>query len=98
MMYTPARKTLGETIRRWREARGISQAEVARLMGYGTSQFISNWERGVSYPPISAAGKLAGVLKISHRTLVYMVFRCKQSDLVHEQKEVLKKLKAGKLS
>jgi len=44
---------------------GLSQKDVAEKMGYSTSQFISNWERGVSQPPLHAIRKLANFYKIN---------------------------------
>ncbi len=38
---------------------GLSQKEVATKLGYSTSQFISNWERGISQPPIHTLRTLA---------------------------------------
>ena len=38
---------------------GLSQKDVATKLGYSTSQFISNWERGISQPPIHTLRTLA---------------------------------------
>ncbi len=42
-----------------RVSAGLSQREVADKMGYSTPQFVSNWERGISHPPIAQLKKLA---------------------------------------
>lgn len=42
---------IGKVIRSNRKARGISQVELGKHLGY-SSQFIANWERGVSNPPL----------------------------------------------
>lgn len=44
--------SLGKLLKKGREAKGVTQAEVARRYNYQTAQFISNWERGQSFPPI----------------------------------------------
>lgn len=44
---------------------GVSQMDVATRLGYSTAQFISNWERGVSTPPIETLGILANMYKVS---------------------------------
>lgn len=44
---------------------GLSQKDVAEKLGYSTSQFISNWERGVSQPPLHTLRKLSNLYKIS---------------------------------
>ena len=51
--------------KKYREAAELSQSEVAKRMGYSTPQFISNWERGVSTPPVKDIVKLAGIYKVS---------------------------------
>lgn len=48
-----------------RIAAGLSQRDVSEKLGYTTSQFISNWERGLSTPPIKVAKKLATLYKLS---------------------------------
>lgn len=51
-------------LKRLREKAGLSQSEVAEAMGYESGQFISNWERGISHPPIKDIRKLAKIYKI----------------------------------
>lgn len=35
-----------------RTCAGLSQWDVAKKLGYSSPQFVSNWERGLSDPPI----------------------------------------------
>ena len=44
---------------------GLSQKDVALKLGYSTSQFISNWERGISQPPLATLRKIAELYKVS---------------------------------
>lgn len=44
---------------------GLSQKDVATKLGYSTSQFISNWERGISQPPINILRTLADMYHVS---------------------------------
>lgn len=62
-------KTLGEYLKAKRLAAGLSQGDVAQKFGYSTPQFISNWERGESNPPISDIKKLAALYKIDAEEL-----------------------------
>ena len=39
--------------------------EIAEKLGYSTSQFISNWERGISQPPLNTLRKIAELYKIN---------------------------------
>ncbi|MEK2645275.1 helix-turn-helix domain-containing protein [Bdellovibrio sp. BCCA] len=56
---------LGEFLKEKRMKAGLSQGDVADKLGYSTPQFISNWERGVSMPPINTLKKLGQLYKIS---------------------------------
>lgn len=49
---------------------GLSQAEVASILKYSTPQFISNWERGVSSPPLDKLGQLIELYRISRDELI----------------------------
>ncbi len=64
---------VGKFIRSKRERVGLSQAEIAKRMGYGTPQFVSNWERGVSLPPVSSIKKLAALLDVSAEGLFELI-------------------------
>jgi transcriptional regulator with XRE-family HTH domain len=48
-----------------REKVGLTQADVARSLGYSTAQFVSNWERGLSYPPLKSLRTLAKIYKVN---------------------------------
>ena len=56
--------TSGKFLKQARTSQGLSQKDVANKLGYKSAQFISNWERGVSYPPISVLQKLADIFRI----------------------------------
>jgi len=56
---------LADFLKQKRVAAGLSQRDVADKLGYSTPQFISNWERGVSHPPINALKKLGELYKVS---------------------------------
>jgi transcriptional regulator with XRE-family HTH domain len=56
---------LADFLKEKRVAASLSQRDVADKLGYSTPQFISNWERGVSHPPINAIKKLGELYKVS---------------------------------
>lgn len=56
---------LGDFLKEKRQNAGLSQGDVSKKLGYGTPQFISNWERGISSPPINALKKIASLYNIS---------------------------------
>lgn len=49
----------GEKLRAMRQNAKKSQADVRDAMGYGSVQFISNWERNLCMPPVKAIKKLS---------------------------------------
>lgn len=50
-----------EKLKKLRIEAGLSQRDVANKLGYSTPQFISNWERGISRPPVSALGTISSL-------------------------------------
>lgn len=62
---------LAKFLRSSREAKALSQADVAKELGYSSPQFVSNWERGISSPPMDAIFKLAKIFDV-------------QADLIYE--------------
>jgi transcriptional regulator with XRE-family HTH domain len=56
---------LSDFLKTKRISAGLSQKDVADRLGYSTPQFISNWERGVSQPPIAILKKLGEIYKVS---------------------------------
>lgn len=44
---------------------GLSQGAVAKKLGYTSPQFVSNWERGLSQPPVATLRKIAQIYNIS---------------------------------
>ena len=76
-----------------RESAGLSQADVADKLGYISGQFISNWERGVSFPPIKAIPKLAKIYKTDRE---YLFKTLRDAMLVHECDKINKAWKRVK--
>jgi transcriptional regulator with XRE-family HTH domain len=55
---------LADFLREKRIESGLSQMVVAKTLSYSTAQFVSNWERGLSSPPISTLRKLCEIYHI----------------------------------
>ena len=60
---------IGEELKKLRIKSGLKQKEVAKQLGYSTPQFISNWERGISSPPVKTIKQLAHIYKTSPEKL-----------------------------
>lgn len=60
---------LSEFLKEKRTLVGLTQGQVAKELGYSTAQFVSNWERGVSSPPLNALRKLAQMYKVDEEEM-----------------------------
>jgi transcriptional regulator with XRE-family HTH domain len=69
LMTLDRRKRLGIFLAKARKAAKLSQRDAAVSLGYSSTQFISNWERGLSSPPISSLHALAKIYEISAERL-----------------------------
>lgn len=56
--------SVGKMLKKRRIELGIQQMDIAKKLGYGSAQFISNWERGISNPPPKVIKRLAKILEI----------------------------------
>lgn len=54
-----------------REMRGYSQSEAAKLIGISTDT-LSNYERGKSYPDIPVLRKIEEVYNINYNQLIFL--------------------------
>jgi transcriptional regulator with XRE-family HTH domain len=57
--------SLEKFLKEKREQAGLSQKQVADKLGYTTPQFVSNWERGVSSPPLKTLKKIGEMYHVS---------------------------------
>lgn len=78
-MYTE----MGMELKKLRIRAGLKQKDVAKELGYSSPQFISNWERGISSPPVKTIKRLASLYKASPDKL----FRKLQNAVVQSMRE-----------
>lgn len=64
---------LGEYLLKQRKAAGLTQKELSETLGYSSAQFISNFERGITAPPLSKMDKIVKTLKIKQGDLDSLV-------------------------
>lgn len=91
------RLTIGKLLREARAKVGLSQVYIARQLGYSSPQFISNWERGISLPPLNNLTKLVSLLEIvpdelieameSYQEAVMKLHRMKLVSLFQKRKK-----------
>lgn len=62
-------KPLKDLLKDARAEAGYTQKQIADKFGYDSAQFVSNWERGVSSPPLKTLKKLAALYHIDATVL-----------------------------
>jgi transcriptional regulator with XRE-family HTH domain len=87
---TPTLHTkLGALVRAAREKRNMTQLELSQRLGYGSMQFVSLFERGLSKIPPATLGKLIVLLQLNEKQIVSMLLEEHEAQLMAE-------IKAGK--
>lgn len=67
-------KSLGEILKEARELKGMTQYEVAKKLRYGSAQFVSNWERDISEPPLKDLKRLCRWYEIDLHMVKLMMY------------------------
>lgn len=63
-----ALQNLGEVLRLARRSRGLTQTDLARMIGVNSGQLISDWERGYGpRPPVAQLKKVISCLGLPER-------------------------------
>ena len=83
------RSTVGALIKLARTKAGLTQLQVAKKLGYTSPQFVSNWERGDSLPPMEIFPKLATLLHIDSKELIECIHRYQEIYLVIEKRKIV---------
>lgn len=82
------KRIVGRFLRARRVKVGLTQLDVANHLQYTTAQFISNWERGISMPPMDTLPRIANLLRIPPRDLI---------DVINDYQEQVLKLQKKQL-
>lgn len=72
------RETIGLYLKTSREVVGLTQDQLASLLGYSSSQVIANWENGFSQPPVDIFPKLVVALHIQENSLLKIIMDCQE--------------------
>ena len=89
------KKTLGTMISSLRKDKGMTQLELAEIMGV-TDKAVSKWERDLSCPGINSIPKLAEILEISVDDLMQGKTETKEQD-TKEKKENISRNKVDEI-
>lgn len=69
----PIFSKIGKYLKEKRIAKGLSQHQVAAKLGYGSSQFVSNVERGMCGFPLVKLRKLVDIYELDAEFLANMI-------------------------
>lgn len=72
---------LGDMLKQARIDKKLTQYQVAKALGYTSSQFISNIERGTCAPPMKKLGKLVKLYSLDSRVLTEFLLSCYKKEL-----------------
>ena len=72
-------------IKKYRQAKKVSQVDLAKFLGWASGQFVSNIEKGLSEWPKEVIPKVCKKLQIPHREL----WAAYQTDCQLEFKDLL---------
>lgn len=78
-------------LKKSREARGLTQRDISDALHFKTAQFVSNWEREISYLADESLPKLAELLKVPLKRLVTLIYAEKLQKLKDKQSKLLKR-------
>ncbi len=89
-MSESIKENISKNIAKYRKELGISQKELAELVGAKNLTTVSSWERGISSPDADTIIKICKLFKISLYDL-YEVHIEKSTELTTEQKNLIDK-------
>ena len=84
------KKLLGKRLRELRKRRGLKQETLAELVGFETSNSISNIENGYNYPSIQNLEKILKILDSSFVEIFMVEHLQEPKDLLSEINSILK--------
>lgn len=78
---------IGSRIRKYRENRGLSQKQLAKLIGVSNSR-VSNWEQGLNRPDADIIADICRALQVSPSDLLDV--RLSPDELNDQERKVIK--------
>lgn len=88
-----ATRKLCALLRESRLKKGFSQAELADIFGYESAQYISDWERGVSSPPMKKLAKIVEALDIDMDRLFDLLLEVAKERVTGDLKREFSRIK-----
>lgn len=67
-----------------RQKKALSQRDISERLGYNTPQFVSNWERGLSAPPIESLNQISEILELDVSQVRNYVFNFRANKIAEK--------------
>lgn len=83
---------ISENLKRLRVARKLSQAEMAKLLGFKSHNAYSHWEIGKTSPNVRDLDKIAEVLGVTVYQLLFLGAEMPQEEVQYKKEDVEKDL------
>jgi transcriptional regulator with XRE-family HTH domain len=80
-MKSESFKKIGNYFRGKRLGLGLSQQAASNFLGCSSKQIISNWERGVSAPPLDYIGDLIVLYKLDQKEVLKLFLDVRRADI-----------------
>jgi transcriptional regulator with XRE-family HTH domain len=80
------RKMIGRFLRQHRVKAHLTQHDVAQHLSYTSPQFVSNWERGVSLPPLEVLPRLSSLYGIPPKDVIDAVDKYQEAVMKRRKK------------
>lgn len=80
-MEQESTKKLGAFLKNQREKKGLTQSEVATKLGYGSPQFISNIERGISNVPLKSLKVIIELYQVPAQEVIDILLQERRGNL-----------------
>ena len=77
---------IGSRIRKYREQSGLSQKDLAKLIGVSNSR-VSNWEQGINRPDADIIANICRALSVSPSELLDV--RLSSDELTEQERKVI---------
>lgn len=78
---------LSDFLKRKRMDANLTQGQVADILGYTSPQFVSNWERGLAYPPIDTMKRLAKIYSLDLHEVYEAFLQASIADMERDLRE-----------
>lgn len=89
MISTDYKKLLGKRLKELRKSKGLKQEQLAELVGFESSNAISNIENGYNYPSIQNLEKILKVLNTSFIEIFDFSHLQEPNNLIKEINNIL---------